>query len=358
MSQLLDCITKRAMVAIRQAMIVLLALPIATTGRISAEENVSLGSTNGPAVSAELKSVKLYGAGGIAGLDAYQSGFFVSDKGYILTAWSTVLDVDTIIAVTSEGDRLEAHVLGIDPNLEIAVLSTDKPCSHYFDLNQAVAAQPGDRVLAFSNLYGIATGKEMSSVQKGVVMAKTRLDARRGTFDSVYQGPVYVIDAMTNNPGAAGGALTDIRGRLVGMLGKELRDARINIWLNYALPISELRESVERIISGKSILRNVESRKPVDRPITLSQLGIALIPDILPKTPAFVDLVQPGSPASDARLSEDDLILFVNSVRVSSQAALRDELRFIDQGDEVTMLIQRGTTLREITLRRVAKGTE
>ena len=41
----------------------------------------TLGSVNNTAVATELKTVKLYGAGGVAGLDAYQSGFFISDKG-------------------------------------------------------------------------------------------------------------------------------------------------------------------------------------------------------------------------------------------------------------------------------------
>ncbi len=312
---------------------------------------VTLGSVNSTAVSTELKTVKLYGAGGVAGLEAYQSGFFISDKGLILTVWSTVLDVDTVIAVTSDGVRLEAKVDGIDPNLEIAVLSTGKPTNHSFDLTKPTAAQTGDRVLAFSNLFGIATGNEMSSLQKGIVMATAQLDARRGTFESVYQGPVYVIDAMTNNPGAAGGALTDMQGRLLGILGKELRDARANTWLNYAIPISEVNESVTRIMAGKSIVRSAELRKLADRPMTLRDLGLALIPEVLPKTPAYIDLVQPSSPASEAKLATDDLVLFVNAVRITSQSALYQELKYIDRADEVTLLVQRGTTLREVTLR-------
>ncbi len=314
--------------------------------------SVALGSTNNVVVSAELKTVKLYGAGGVAGLDAYQSGFFVSEKGYILTVWSTVLDVDNVIAVTSDGGRMEAKVLGVDPNLEIAILSTDKPATHYFDLAKAATSQTGERVLAFSNLYGIATGQELSSIQKGVVMATTQLDARRGTFQSVYQGPIYVIDAMTNNPGAAGGALTNIQGELIGMLGKELRDARANTWLNYAIPIEQLKSSIERIISGKSILRSADLRKVADRPLTLNDLGIVLIPDVLAKTPAYIDLVQSNSPASAAQLANDDLILFINSIRITSQSGLRSELKYIDQADAVTLLIQRGNTLREVILNR------
>ena len=80
----------------------------------------------------------------------------------------------------------------------------------------AVPADAGTRVLAFSNLFGVATGDEPASVQHGVIAVKTRLDARRGVFETPYHGPVYVLDAMTNNPGAAGGALIESARRAAG----------------------------------------------------------------------------------------------------------------------------------------------
>ncbi|MCA9132524.1 MAG: serine protease [Planctomycetales bacterium] len=321
-----------------------------STAPTNAAEAMGMGSINTVAIAAELKTVKLFGAGGLAGLDTYQSGFFISAEGHILTVWSTVLDVDTVIAVTSDGGRLEAKVVGIDPNLEIAILATEQATAHFFDLKQAVPPAVGSRVLAFSNLYKIATGSEMSSVQKGVLMAQTELNARRGSFESVYQGPVVIIDAMTNNPGAAGGALTNFQGQLIGMLGKELRDAGANTWLNYAIPIGQLRESIERILAGKSIQRNSSSRHLADRPASLQQLGIVLVPNLLAKTPAYVDLVSPSSLAQAAGLMNDDLILFVNSTRVASQAALLEELKYIDRADPIALLIQRGTALKEIVL--------
>ncbi|MEZ6080950.1 MAG: trypsin-like peptidase domain-containing protein [Pirellulaceae bacterium] len=269
--------------------------------------------------------------------------------GHVLTSWSTVLDVDTVFAVTSDGGRYEAKVLGIDPNLEIAVLATGQATSHFFDLQQTVDPPVGSRVLAFSNFYGIATGSEMSSVQKGVIMGALS-SMRRGSFASVYQGPVFIIDAMTNNPGAAGGALTTFDGRLVGMLGKEMRDASSNTWLNYAIPIDLMKESIERLLSGKSIQRTAIAQRTVDRPTSLKYLGIVLVPNVLTKTPAFVDQVQPASLAAIAGLRNDDLILFINSRRVSSQAALLEELTTIDRADKVTLLVQRDNQLQEIVL--------
>ena len=66
-------------------------------------------------------------------------------------------------------------------------------------------AEAGTRVLAFSNLFGVATGDEPASVQHGIVAVKTRLEPAAASFETPYHGPVYVLDAMTNNPGAAGG---------------------------------------------------------------------------------------------------------------------------------------------------------
>jgi S1-C subfamily serine protease len=301
------------------------------------------------ALRSELKTVKLFGAGGM-GLESYQSGFFISAEGHILTVWSTVLDVADVIAVTSDGRRLQAQIVGVDPNLELAVLKTDQPPPDYFSLMTAREASPGDRVLAISNLFGIAAGNEMSSVQKGVVMTVTELRARRGNFQSVYQGPALIIDAMTNNPGAAGGALIDLEGKLLGILGKELRDTNANIWINYALPVNQFKTSVDNILEGKAIVRAALSRKQADRPASLAGLGIVLVPNVLNRTPAYVDLVVPDSPAAVAGLVPDDLILFVDSQRIASQTSLIDELKYIDRGDAIVFLVQRGNALVEVIL--------
>ena len=315
-----------------------------------AQQPLLTDSLNPVVEQTELKTVKLYGAGGFAGLDAYQSGFFISKEGHILTVWSTVLDVDEVTAVCSDGSRFNAKVEGIDPNLEIAILKTDELPNAFFESGDTPKVTPGTRVLAFSNLFGIATGMEKSSVQRGVVMALTELNAGRGYTESVYQGPVYIIDAMTNNPGAAGGALTDWKGRLVGMLGKELRDNQANIWLNYAIPMDQLRKSIERIMSGGNVARKDENRTMADRPVELGKLGVILVPNILTKTPAYVDLIQPESTAYQAGLKADDLILFVNSARITSQSNLYKELQFIDVTDECVLLVQRGSELKEIDL--------
>lgn len=297
------------------------------------------------------KIVKIFGAGGLRGLEAYQSGFLISSDGHILTVWSYVLDSDTVTVYLDDGRKFTAEVVGMDPRTEVAVLKIDGQNLPHFNLDEAVALPGGARVLAFSNLYGVAFGNEPASVLHGVVSAKTDLTARRGAFETNYRGQAYVLDAMTNNPGAAGGALTDRRGKLAGLLGKEVRSSLSNIWLNYAIPISELAPAADEIIAGKfrPVPRDEDEKKPKEAH-TLALLGITLVPDFLPKTPPFIESVKPGSPAAKAGLKTDDLVLFVNSRVVQSCKLLVDELTYIDRLDPLRITIQRGQDLLEVEL--------
>jgi serine protease Do len=294
------------------------------------------------------KIAKIYGAGGLRGLEAYQSGFLISDKGHVLTAWSYVLDTDYITVTLNDGERHEGQLVGADPRLELAVLKIDAETTDYFDLKQPADLAVGDKVLAFSNLYGVATGDEPASVLHGFVSARWSLAARRGVFETPYRGPVYVLDAMTNNPGAAGGALTDRQGRLAAVLGKELKNSLNNTWLNYGIPISEVAPAVDDILAGKVRPRMPDEtvEKP-NQPHTLAELGIDLVPDVLNKTPPFIDRVRPGSPAERIGLRPDDLILFVNDRIASSCKSLRDELTYVDRIDPLNLTVQRGQELRE-----------
>ena len=297
------------------------------------------------------KIVKIYGAGGLQRLEDYQSGFLISPEGHILTAWSYVLDSDVITIHLDDGQRLEAQLVGYDPRVEIAVLKIEGAGLPHFSLTDAVELEAGDRVLAFTNLYNVAVGNEPASVLHGRVSVRTTLDGRRGAFETPYKGEVYILDAMTNNPGAAGGAVTDKEGRLAGIVGKELRSSLSNIWLNYAIPVHELQSHVDDIIAGRigGLRDDPPARTPLD-PLTLGALGITLVPDVLPKTPPFIDKVRPDSPADDAGLKPDDLVLFVNNHIVSSCEMFREELSYIDRLDEIRLTVQRGQELIEVTL--------
>lgn len=300
--------------------------------------------------------VKIYGAGGLGGLDAYQSGFMVSPVGHVATAWSSVLDVDPIV-ILSDGRRFESQIVGFEPALELAVLKLDTSDLPYFEVpkESATNAPPtwGDPVLAVSNLFNIATGNEPASVLQGRIAARSELDARRGTFQTAYRGEVWLLDLVANNPGAAGGALVDLDGNLLGMLGKELRDRKTGVWLNYAIPADILRGPIGDIIAGRKTVvpPTDEPLLPRDQAHSPKGLGIGLIPDVLEMTPVYIDTIAIESVASGSDLHPDDLVLLVNGRRVAHQREFREQLRRIDRRDNVVLTIQRENEILEAVLR-------
>jgi serine protease Do len=295
------------------------------------------------------KLVKVFGAGGLAGLEGYQSGFLVSPSGHVATAWSYVLDAEPLV-VLDDGRRFTAEVIGIDPQLELAVLKIPTDGLPYFELRPTTNVPAGQPVFALSNLFGIAAGAEQVSVMHGHVMATSRLDARRGTQSSTYRGEVFVLDLVANNPGAAGGALIDEQGELLGILGKELRDNRTGVWQNYAIPISQLRPSIQRMISGENAVDESDERPPAE-PWTIETLGLTLVPDLLDKTPNYVDDVRPDSPVGRAGLQPDDLILMLRGERLDGQEKLRDALRAADRRDPIELLVERDGQILSLTIR-------
>jgi serine protease Do len=119
--------------------------------------------------AAARKVVKIYGAGGLRGLEGYQSGILVSPDGRIATAASTVLDSDEIDCVLDDGRRFPAKLVGVDPRRELALLAIDAEGLPAFTPVADERAAPGTRVLALSNLFGVAVGDERVSAQRGVV---------------------------------------------------------------------------------------------------------------------------------------------------------------------------------------------
>lgn len=306
------------------------------------------------------KVVKIFGAGGRRNLYAYGSGFLFSPDGHIATVWSHLLDGDTVTVVLHDGRRFDGRILGADPSLDLAVLKIDAEDLPHFNLQQPVPPVGiGTRVLAFSNVFKVATGDEPVSVMQGVIAARTNLSARRGVFDAPYSGPVYVVDAVTNNSGAAGGVLTTRQGQLLGMLGKELRNNATDTWLNYVVPIEQLRPALEDIRLGRFTARprGEADDAPVVRRFVPEDFGLVLIPDVVSRTPVYIDRVLPGSAAEQAGLQGDDLVLFVDDQLTPSCRAFREELARREPGLPLKLVVRRDDRLITVVLPAPRKTT-
>jgi serine protease Do len=297
------------------------------------------------------KMVKVYGSGGYRGVNAYGTGVIVSPDGFVLTVASPLLDTPDLRIHLSDGRRVTAKVIISEPELDAALIKIDKVEDlPYFDIAAAAKApmaQTGDWILGFSNQFEIATRDEPMTVQHGVIAAYAKLHGKRGVSDAPYTGDVYVIDAITNNPGAGGGALTTRKGELLGIIGKELRNSLSDTWINYAVPVKVLADFVEKAKKGEY--------KVIPRPETTSlgggYHGLILVPNVVERTPAFVEDTIPGSPAAKAGLRPDDLIVYVNGEKITSIKEFRDIVDKARPGTEFKLEVRRGDKLTTLALK-------
>ena len=171
------------------------------------------------------------------------------------------------------------------------------------------------------------------SVQRGVIAAYSKLYGRIGINEASYTGNVYVIDAITNNPGAGGGVITTRKGELLGIIGKELRNELTNTWINYAVPINATMELTLPDDKGKEtygiakMIAEKEKYKPAAKPKEAGgggYTGIILVPNPVERTPPYVEDVLPNSPAEKAGLKPDDLIVYVDGLPVISINAYKE----------------------------------
>jgi len=288
------------------------------------------------------KVAKIFGAGGIRRLHSYSSGVIVSPEGHILTVWDHVLETDRLRVVLSDGQRFDAKLQLVDSGLDAAVIKIEGEDLPFFDLEKSPEAQPGEWVLGFNNAYRVASGNEKPTVIHGVVSALDELRARKGVFDSAYGGSVYIVDGITNNPGAGGGALTNRKGELLGMIGQVLKNKGTNTWLNFALPARMLAPLVRRALKGESsIPSNPVVSRTENQGTGGAKHGIVLVPDVLRHTPSYVDSVVQGSPAAKIGLAPDDLILFIEDEAVTTCRRFASVMAKRAPGEAVSLLVKR-----------------
>jgi serine protease Do len=340
------------------------------------------------AEKANKKMVKVFGAGGFSRLNNYGTGIVISPDGHILTVASQLLDTSDLVVHTYDGRRLKAQVLAVEPDLDAAIIQIrvegKKPGEPtglnlpYYDFAEEAKrqhAEVGDWILALTNTFEIALRDEPLSLQRGVVMAYTKLAGRRGVFEFPYKGDVYVLDAITNNPGAAGGCLIDLEGHLLGVIGREIKNSLSDTWMNYAIPLTakadirttekvkdkdgkeKIEEKIVTVTMPEFVVKGMKGEyKPPLRDDKLiagegGYHGIVFVPNILERTPAYVEDVVPGSPAAKAGFRPDDLVSFVDGEPVVSINAFNAWIKKNTRpGMTVRVEVRRGEALQTIEL--------
>jgi S1-C subfamily serine protease len=79
--------------------------------------------------------------------------------------------------------------------------------------------------------------------------------------------------------------------------------------------------------------------------------GIVLVPNVVERTPPYVDVVEPNSPAQKAGLKPDDLIVYVDGLPVAHINAYRDVIDKYRPGTEVKLEVRRGDRLQTFAVK-------
>lgn len=280
---------------------------------------------------AQKRTVKLYGAG-IGREPGYASGLLVSADGLILTAQGVYLSGERLRISLPDGSSHQATLQRRSQNLQLALLKIEASTPDYFNLVEQTSAKQGDWVLAISNAFKVADGDEPLSVNLGIVALRTRLEAKRGFSEIPYEGDVLLIDAITSNPGAPGGAVMTADGHLAGLIGRIIEGKQTNTRLNYVVPTDLLA----LFLAGKE-------PAPVTTVATgaKGEVGIRLFGLGGRKGPAFIDRVLPGSPAAKAGLRADDLIVSLAGQVVRDSLDYKKIVETLRAGQEVTISVKR-----------------
>lgn len=285
--------------------------------------------------SAQPKMVKVFGAG--AGrVDGFSTGFFVSDDGKILTSQGVILDGRRVRVVMADGTSHIATILRRDRVRQVALLQIQTPTPDYFELSNEPVGEKGDWIVALSNAFKVADKEEPLSATLGVVSLRTELEARLNKRDVAYKGELVLIDAIVSNPGAAGGAVLNIEGKLVGMIGKVINSSETNTRLNYAVPNTFLADFVANEQTDQVA---DTTAAPV---VGQADLGIVLFKLGGRSNPAYIDRVTRGSPAADANLQTDDMIVAIAGEKIGSVKEYINKVETLRPEEEILIIVKRG----------------
>lgn len=339
-----------ATAAAAAAAVVATPAPAATGGEaaMNARARGTSGNLFAEAVAtAQRRCVRIYG-GAIGRERGYATGLIVSEQGDIVTAHGVYTTQDEVRVVMPDGAQRTGKVVRRDEAIQAALVRVETATPEYYRLAAAPEAQTGQWVVAVGNWFNIAGPGEPLSATAGVLSLTTEMDTKRRFQDMPIEGRLLVVDAITANPGAAGGALLDMDGQLLGMVGKVVESRSTGTRLNYAIPAERLRALVEG--------RATEVVRGGTAAAASADTGLRLFMHGGLSAPAYVDSVRAGSPAAAAGLRQDDLVLRVGEVVVRDVRECRAALAKMTPGVPTVLVLKRKNEVLQVTL--TAKAVE
>lgn len=239
------------------------------------------------------------------------SGFIITPDGFILTNSHVVHGADKVEVTLADGRRPDAHVIGTDPDTDLAVLRIYAPNLKPVRLADSNQLRVGQLAIAIGNPYGF-----QYTVTAGVVSALGRTFRSNSgrLMDSIVQ-----TDAALN-PGNSGGPLVNSRGEVIGVNTAVILPAQ---GLCFAIAINTAKHIAAWLIKDGVIHRAFLG---IAGQTTKVHRRVVRHFNLPTETAMLVLGLEPASPGSRAGLQEGDLIVDFNGHAIASVDDLHKQL--------------------------------
>ncbi|MFQ5843372.1 MAG: S1C family serine protease [Planctomycetota bacterium] len=308
--------------------------------------------------------VKVFGLKGFRGVYGYRTGVIVHESGLVITRGSVTLDEaeGRIRCHLHDGRRLLARIVREDRRSRMVLLRLVDERARPFPtarLGSSSGVRPGQFVVLIGNAYRTAQGSERCAVNLGMVSAVTPVRLRSGLSDFPYDRPVILHDAI-NNPGVYGGPLVDLGGRVIGISGNLVESSETNAQVHYAVPIDDLKDFIRDTVARPDAPRIYSPPRVEEKDEgPAGYHGIRMLRGGINRaTPAYVDRVDPGSPAFRAGVRPDDLILRLDETEIKSWRSFQRVIGRYRAGHKVRLTVKRGDAVEMIRFELTAEGPQ
>ena len=282
-------------------------------------------------------------------LTGYGSGFVYKKEGnygYVLTNNHVVEDASEIKLTLSNGEEVDAEVLGTDSYMDIAVLRMDGDAVlQVAQIGDSTEAKLGDTIFT----VGTPVSTEYAgTVTKGIISGENR------EITVTDNGTSYMMEAIqidaSINPGNSGRPLVNINVEVIRINSVKLVESSIE-GMGFAIPIEVAMSQIDKLENGEAIARPVIGVSLYDLD-SLPLVGNSdLRVDDSIKSGVVVNSVDSGSDAEAAGLQRNDIITEVDGTTVKSSAHLKYLLYKHNIGDSVKLTIVRNGNEKELTLK-------
>jgi serine protease Do len=274
---------------------------------------------------------------------ALGSGFFIDERGTVVTNHHVVEGAEEIRVRTSDGRELPAELVGSDELTDIAVLRvTGGGRFPFVRFDNASHVRVGDWVVAVGNPFGLD-----GTATAGIVSAIGRRDAGSTAYVDYMQ-----IDAPINR-GNSGGPTFDLQGNVIGVNSAIFSPTGGNVGIGFAIPSDVASNVVRQLLDGGRVSRGWlgVSIQPLDEDIARS-LGLA------DAKGALVANVVPDSPAAQGGVLQGDVILRFNGELVEDSRDLTRRVGAAPIGRPSRVEVLRSGARRSLSIRLAERPAE